>query len=111
MSIVNRIENMTENLANAYDSLENIGVDLTGVNKNLSNLSTEIESVYEVLPKTTPVEGELLNIQSTKKGKMLIDLKGNTKQKTLTGKNLFNFTTMTDSQSVATLENGIIKIT
>ena len=87
MSIASRIESINEHLEDAYNSLENIGVDLTNVNKNIENLSMQIESVYDDLPKVTG-NGTTINLNSTKKGKIELTLKGNTEQYTTTGKNI-----------------------
>lgn len=110
MSIASEIENISNHLTNAYNSLENIGVSTEGINKNINNLSSQIESVYNDLPKTEAVEGTLLNIQQCKKGKLSTILKGNTSQQTYTGKNLFNFIGITDTSGVANLNDKIINI-
>lgn len=110
MSIATRIESISNHLENAYNSLEAIGIDLENVDKNINNLSTQIESVYEDLPKTEAVEGTLLNIQQCKKGKLSTILKGNTSQQTYTGKNLFNFIGIIDTSGVASLNDKIINI-
>lgn len=45
MSIANVIQNIQTHLSNAYDTIENKGVDLTNVDKNIENLSTEINLI------------------------------------------------------------------
>lgn len=87
MSIATRIENMTNNLENAYNNIEDLGIDLTNINKNLENLSTVLEEVYENYPKISGT-GTDITLNNTAKGKMKIDLKGNTSQVQLEGKNL-----------------------
>lgn len=87
MSIATRIENMNDNLKNAYSSLEDLGVNLENTNKNLQNLSSKIDTLYNELPKVTN-EGTEITLTPTRKGRMQLDLKGNTEQKQLSGKNL-----------------------
>lgn len=91
MSIASRIENMTNNLSNAYDSLEDLGIELENTNRNLQNLSSCIDTLYEELPHTsnTTASSEVL-LNNTKKGKIVFQLNGNTYQKQYTGKNLFS---------------------
>ena len=83
-------KSISENLENAYNSLEDIGIDLTGVNKNISNLSAQIESIYPDLPKITETAAEI-SLNNTKKGKMELSLKGNTIQNSTQGKQLFDY--------------------
>lgn len=92
MSIINKIQSMTEHLEDAYLSLANVGVDLTNINKNLENLASEIETVYDYLPKiTSSADDTKLTLNPTRTGRMEITLKGNSKQyNTATGKNLWH---------------------
>ena len=89
MSIATTIENMNNNLKNAYDSLEDLGVDLENTNKNLQNLSTKIDTLYNEFPQVTG-EGTEITLTPTRKAKMKMILKGNTNQNSTTGKNLFD---------------------
>ena len=67
MSISSRITSMEEHIGNAYQGLQNIGADITGVNKNIENISSMLEEAYKEAPKVS-----------------------DTSQETTTGKNLFN---------------------
>ena len=89
MSIASRITNMTENISNAYDRIEYLGVDLTNTDKNLENLSDTLDEIYNNYPKVTG-SGTEVNLSGTKKGRIDIGLKGNTSQGSTTGKNMFN---------------------
>jgi hypothetical protein len=81
MSIAARIESINNNLKNAYESLDGLGIDLTNTDKNLENLSSKIDILYNELPKITG-EGTKITLTPTRKGRMQLDLKGNTKQVT-----------------------------
>ena len=106
MSIASKIESISNHLENAYNSLENIGVDLEGINKNIENLSAQIESVYDILPQETQ-EGECINLTSTKRGKIKIQLKANDiKQLISTGKNKLDKDNLTNLGSGNTI--GVI---
>ena len=112
MSIASRIESISNHLENAYDSLENIGIDLTGINKNISNLSTQIESVYVDLPKTTETDTDI-TLNNIKKGKIKLILKGNINQPTTTGINqigLTNLNSTTNNDITYSISNGELNI-
>jgi len=79
MSIASRIEAIEEHIENAYDSIEALGVDITDVNKNIENISTSIDGIYDTLPKVTG-EGESITLDGTIKGRLKTTLKGNTSQ-------------------------------
>ena len=79
MSIASRIENMTTNIENAYNSIEDLGIDLTNINKNIENISTKIDEIYNNYPKITG-EGTSINLDNTKKARLTSTLKGNTSQ-------------------------------
>ena len=81
MSIVNKIESISSHLENAYGSLEDIGADLSHINKNIENLSIVLDTVYDSMPKINE-EGTNLTLNNTRKGKMSNVLKGNLGQKT-----------------------------
>jgi len=94
MSIASRIETIEEHISNIYDTLELGGADLTNVDKNIINIDAEwknrlkdylangIEVIWDNWEKVVG-EGTQLNLTPTIKGKMKIDLKGNTKQSIL----------------------------
>jgi hypothetical protein len=91
MSIASRIEQMEQHIGNAYDKIEDLGIDLTNVDKNIDNIATMLENVWNEYPKVTASDVEEATLNGTKKGRMEIDLKGNTYQEQLTGKNLANY--------------------
>lgn len=80
MSIASRITKIEEHITNAYDGLEDLGIDLTNVDKNIDNIASMLEEVWEEQPKVTATDIEETTLENTKKGRMNIDLKGNTKQ-------------------------------
>lgn len=81
MAISDRITSIEEHIKESYQELEGIGIDTTGVNKNLENIPKLIDGYWETLPKVTG-EGTSITLDNTKEGKMKIDLKGNTSQAT-----------------------------
>ena len=79
MSIADRITSMSNNLSNAYDGIEYLGVDTTGVDKNIQNLSTVLDTVYNDYPKVSD-EGISPSITGSRVGRLSSTLKGNTSQ-------------------------------
>ena len=96
MSIATRIENMSNNIKNAYDSLDDLGLDLDGVDKNLENLSSQIDLIYNELPQIED-SGTEITLEPTKSAKMVLKLNGNSYQKQYTGKNLWGGINFTNS--------------
>jgi hypothetical protein len=80
MSIASRITEMEQHIGNAYDKIEDLGIDLTDVDKNINNISSMLENVWDEYPKVTATDVEEASINGTKKGRINIDLKGNTEQ-------------------------------
>lgn len=91
MSIASRITEIEQHIGNAYDKIEDLGIDLTDVDKNINNISSMLENVWEEYPKVSASDVEEASLNGTKKGRINIDLKGNTEQEQLSGKNLFDF--------------------
>lgn len=80
MSISSRITEIEQHIGNAYDKIEDLGIDLTDVDKNIDNISTMLENVWNEYPKVSASDVEEASLNGTKKGRMNIDLKGNTEQ-------------------------------
>ena len=97
MSIAEEIESIENHIENAYQGLINLGVDLTNTDKNIDNIKACLDSVYNEYPKTPTQTGTSITLENTKKGRINIDLKGNTSQESTTGKNLCPNTVTTDS--------------
>lgn len=114
MSISSRITEIEQHIGNAYDKIEDLGIDLTDVDKNINNISSMLENVWDEYPKVSTSDVEEASLNGTKKGRINIDLKGNTKQEQLTGKNLFDLSNLT-SQTINGVtftpyyENGLLK--
>ena len=89
MSIASRITAIEGHIENAYDKISDLGVDLTDVDKNIDNIAEMLENVYEDYPKVTAT-GTDLTLNGTKKGKMVLGLKGTTSQESTTGKQKFD---------------------
>lgn len=69
------------------DSINALGGNLTN-ESTFRSYAAALDSIYNVLPKTTGT-GSTLSLTPTLQGKLVLDLKGNTKQTTETG-NLFD---------------------
>ena len=80
MSISSRITQIEQHIGNAYDKIEDLGIDLTDVDKNIDNISSMLENVWQEYPKVSASDVEEASLDGTKKGRMKLDLKGNTKQ-------------------------------
>jgi hypothetical protein len=110
MSIASRINDIGVHLTKDWRSIE----ALTGeaeVDKNIENIATVLDNLWEEYPKVTGT-GESLTL-NTKKGKMKVNLLGNTSQYTTTGKNLLpnNATSQTINGITFTVnEDKTIKI-
>lgn len=111
MSISSRITEMEQHIGNAYDKIEDLGIDLTDVDKNINNISAMLENVWDEYPKVTATDVEEASINGTKKGRINIDLKGQTEQDTLTGKNLLDGANPTSTNlATATMTDNTIKV-
>ena len=87
MSIATRIESIEEHIEQAYDELQGLGADLTGIDKNIDNIASVLDDLYNDLPKVTG-SGTSITLDDTRKGRLESTLSGNTSQETTTGKNL-----------------------
>ena len=98
MSVSEKITSIENHISEAYTSLANMGADLTNIDKNIENISSKIDEIYNNAPKTSYVEGSNISISNSLKGKVSYEdnkvVKGNTSQNTLTGKNLIDFSTI-----------------
>ena len=90
MSIADKITSIETHLEADYEGLENIGADLTGINKNIQNIRTCLDTIYSNLPKVTGTDGTEVTLTPTLKGKLNIQEKGNSTQESTTGKQLVN---------------------
>lgn len=79
MSIASRITSIEEHIGNAYNKLDDLGIDLTGVDKNIDNIAEMLDTVYEDYPKVTGT-GTEVTLDGTKVGKLGLDVKGNSTQ-------------------------------
>ena len=95
-SVMDKSEYLIETKALIKDSLNNLGAELSGDDTFRSYVDI-IDDLYDEFPKVTD-EGTDITL-STHKGKMKIDLKGNTSQQTYTGRNITNFEYKTQNGS------------
>ena len=93
MSVSEKITSIENHISEAYTSLANMGADLTNVDKNIENISSKIDEIYNNAPKTSYVEGSNISISNSLKGKVSYEdnkvVKGNTSQNTLNGYQLW----------------------
>ena len=112
MSISDTITSIENHLSADYEGLENLGADLTGINKNIQNIRTILDTIYNDLPKVTG-EGTEVTLTPTRKGRLALIPKGNSTQETTTGKQLFNknANVLSTSYCSYTYSNGVYTIT
>ena len=93
MSVSEKITSIENHISEAYTSLANMGADLTNVDKNIENISSKIDEIYNNAPKTSYVEGSNISISNSLKGKVSYEdnkvVKGNTSQNTTNGYQLW----------------------
>lgn len=109
MAIADTITSMQTHTSNAYTMI-GYGTDLTGINKNLENLSTSIfkafleslnnpDTLFTNLPKITGT-GSNITLNDTANAPMRIELSpSELTQETTTGKNTFNDTLTSGSNN------------
>ena len=107
MSISSEITSMGENLKKDYQSIANLGADLTNVDKNIENIAELLDGVYDRLPKTEFEEGESVTLENTLKGKLDFDDGkvgvGQSSQDSTQGYNLADYSQTYTSNSRRTL--------
>lgn len=91
MSIADKITSITNHLTDDYVGIANLGVDLTNVDKNIQNIKSCLDGIYNDYPKTEYGEDLNVSLSNTKKGKMQIIPEGNNTQKNVAGNNLVNY--------------------
>ena len=116
MSIASEITSMGENLKKDYQSIANLGADLTNVDKNIENIAELLDGVYDRLPKTEFEEGESVTLENTLKGKLDYDNGvvgiGQASQESTQGYNLLNLKDYTETINgvTITIRNGVITL-
>ena len=105
MSIADKITSIETHLSSDYEGLENIGADLTGINKNIQNIRTILDTIYNDMPKVTG-EGTEVTLTPTRKGRLALIPKGNSTQESTTGKNILPAINLTEKTI-----GGNVKIT
>lgn len=108
MSIANEFDSTIENIKSDYEGLENLGADLTNVNKNIQNIRTCLDTIYDNLPKTTG-EGSNLSL-TTLKGRINTEAyKGDTTQEgTPTPSNVEDINVVTGTQEVVVQNRNLL---
>lgn len=112
VTVFDKLDYLSETKGLIKESLNNLGSEITDDN-TFRNYASKIDDLYNEWPKVTD-EGATFTISNTKKGKMQLDVKGNTEQITYTGKNLFDYTTteFSDASNVnIETSNNVVTIT
>lgn len=109
MSTITKLNYLADTKDELKDKLNEHGANITD-NDTFRSYVDKIKGIYNNWPKVT-AEGTELSLSPTRKGKMKLDLKGNTEQASYTGKNLFNPTETWSSfnGTNCTINNQIIK--
>lgn len=103
MSTANKLTYLNTTKQKIKDGINALGGELTN-ESTFRSYANVLNDLYEDLPKVTNEEtDEDITLNNTRKGKMTLDLKGNTEQTTYTGKNSFN---QTDYTTIAITSNG-----
>ena len=100
MSIATRITAIEEHIGNAYSMLDDLGIDLENVDKNIDNIASVLEDYYDNQPKVSATDVTEATLEGTKVGRLATTVKGNSKQETTNGYNLLK---LTDKTSVTPL--------
>ena len=79
MSIASRITSIEGHIEEDYNALERLGADLTNVDKNIENIASVVNDIYDKLPKVTGT-GSDLSLTPTLKGGLNILPLGNCEQ-------------------------------
>ena len=79
MSIASRTTSIIGHIEDDYKALERLGTDLTNVDKNIENIASVVNDIYDKLPKVTGT-GSDLSLTPTLKGGLNILPLGNCEQ-------------------------------
>ena len=113
MGISDKITSIENHLIADYEGLENIGADLTNINKNIENIRPVLDTIYSNLPKVSN-EGTEVTLTPTLKGKLGIVEKGNSTQEVsdncLNLQSVLPTTANSYNEKNPTLTNGVINV-
>lgn len=112
MSIATEFQSTAENIQADYQAISNMGIDLTGINKNIENIAQCVNQIYDNAPKTSFGEGTEVTLSNGLKGKLDFDTDndkkvvgyGDTEQESTNGYQLFE-------PKMATVTNNGITVT
>lgn len=107
-SINEKLNYINETKSLIKDKLNDLGSEITN-QTTFRDYADKIENLYEEWPKTND-EDTAINLNNTKKGKMNLQLKGNTSQKTTQGYNLLNFSGHSQESKVTVNSDGSVTI-
>lgn len=103
-SINEKLNYINETKSLIKDKLNDLGSEIEN-ETTFREYAEKIEDLYNEWPKIND-ENTIINLENTKKGKMSLQLKGNTNQFTTTGKNLFDYESF-KGQSIEEMNNGV----
>ena len=102
MAISDKVTSITNHLIADWEAIENLGG--SAEDKNIENIATSLNDIYNNIPKTTDT-GTNLSL-STIKGKMSTQIKGDTQQDTTQGYNLLEPSFESTSSNNVTITNN-----
>lgn len=114
MAISDKIESIENHLKADYNSIEKL-VDVN-VDKNIENIASLVDSIYDKFPKTDFAEGSNITLSNTLKGKLDFENDivgyGQTEQKSYDGYNELNLQDYTETINgvTITIKNGVIML-
>lgn len=113
MSISSEITSIGTNLQADYKALQNLGADLTNIDKNIENIKSVAEQIYNNYPKTSYGEGTEVTLENCNKGKLDFDkLEGDTEQNgEPTPTNPITINSVTGNQEVVVRGKNLINTT
>lgn len=107
-SINEKLNYINETKSLIKDKLNNLGSEIED-ETTFREYAEKIEDLYDEWPKISD-EDTTITLNNTKKGKMNLQLKGNTNQFTTTGDQLIDFTTLSNSNTTNSFVNDILTV-
>ena len=105
MSIASRTTSIEGHIQDDYKSLQRLGADLTNVDKNIENIASVADDIYDKLPKVTDT-GSNVSLTPTLQGALGIVPLGNCEQDSTTGKNLIDIPSTASKNNVTLTKNS-----
>ena len=108
-SINEKLNYINETKSLIKDKLNDLGSEIED-ETTFREYAEKIEDLYEEWPKIND-ENTIISLNNTKKGKMNLQLKGNTYQYTTTGKNLLDINNLTTNNATQQISGSTLTLT